>query len=130
MHNVIELFSDTWLKAMEFFRPFLENLPENVEKSAPVVRIAILDDGVDVCADELIGRIAQGQSYCRSSSTEDQHSMHFVSGGGHGTAMARLVCKVFNKVELLIVKLDGANTGKPTAISAAQGIKWAVSEGV
>lgn len=117
---------------MREFENFIINIPSEVIETrlGRPIRIAILDDGVDVFSDELEGKIKDGQSFCHTSRRDFGESNYFVSAGGHGTAMAVLVCRVFRSVELFVVKLHGAETGQPTAESAAQGVRWAVSKGV
>ena len=114
---------------MSQFNNFVANVNMDYN-SPPVIRVAILDDGVDSFTDDLFDKIKAGHSFCHwasATSTEMGESPHFCSARGHGTEMAKLVCKVFRAVELVVLKLDGSQTGTPTALSAAEAINWVTS---
>lgn len=118
-------YRQSWLGVMADFNTFVDNITTTEDTSPPRIRIAILDDGVDSFADELLGRITEGHSFCHlATSSEMGESPHFCSAKGHGTAMAKLVCKVFRAVEIVVLKLDGSHRSAPTALSAAEAINW------
>ncbi|KAI1359384.1 hypothetical protein F5Y08DRAFT_332379 [Xylaria arbuscula] len=82
------------------------------------ITVALIDDGVDV---------------------NDQHEQnlnqpYYISGGGHGTAMAGLICKVCPTVKLFILRLDeySIEPGKRniTAKSAAKAVRDAIEKKV
>jgi len=105
---------------MNDFNGFLVNIPVDVRDRGPKIKVAVIDDGVDFLDNDLIDKIVRGASFCQTGKQEDGESNYFVSSKGHGTAMAKLICRVFSYAELYVVKLDGAETGKPTAASAAE----------
>jgi hypothetical protein len=86
--------------------------------------VGLIDDGV-VYKSSVRSNIKGGKSFCRRDKDQNLNEPHYVSSGGHGTAMAELICRVCPNVKLYIVKLDerlGRESGKReiTAISAAK----------
>jgi hypothetical protein len=125
------------LDSIADFNIFLENVvPDSVSEKAPSIKVAILDDGVDMFESHL-EKIAKGISFCTS---RDQkmglvESPYFTSSTGHGTVMADLVTRTFSRVTLCIAKLNHgidprSSRSCPTAESAAQAIQWARNENV
>jgi len=95
--------------------------------------VALIDDGIDM--DDTILRphnIVSGRSFC--SHDTEQPRPYYLSSGGHGTAMASLICRVCPKVKLYVLKLDeyGSEPGKRqiTAKSAAKAVRAAIDKGV
>lgn len=132
------LFRNSWVKTLSSFSEALQSLVDNEElPSTRTIRIALLDDGVDL-HDKDLRRIApqptwgSGQSFCYvpTRQLEGSPSPYWVSSRGHGTEMAKLILSVFPDAELLIVKLGGSEVGRPTAESAAKAIQWAVEHKV
>ena len=125
------------MESIAGFNIFLENVvPDSVSEKAPSIRVAILDDGVDMFESQ-IGGVAKGISFCTS---RDQkmglvESPYFTSSTGHGTVMANLVTQTFHRATLCIAKLNHgidprSSRSCPTAESAAQAIQWARNEKV
>ena len=86
---------------MDEFADFKQNLkPENVASYKPV-KIALIDDGADTTEEFLYKRFLGGQSFCPKEET-NLSSSYYVRGGGHGTAMARLICRVCPNAQLFV----------------------------
>ena len=98
-----------WITTMEEFAEFLQNA-ETMAKTKPqlkqTIRVAVIDDGVDVNDPVVHQRIDGGRSFCHRDESRNLNEPYYVSRGGHGTAMARLICKVCPGVRLYILKLD------------------------
>jgi hypothetical protein len=62
------------------------------------VIIALIDDGVDVLAPELSGRIVGGKSF-------DSGKPYYVSETGHGTIMASMIARVCPMAKLYPIRL-------------------------
>jgi hypothetical protein len=83
----------------------LESL-DKLELEEPIT-VALIDDGIDM--DDTILRpdtIVGGRSFCSRDTEQNLIQPYYVSSGGHGTAMARLICQVCPKVRLYVLKLD------------------------
>lgn len=98
-----------WITTMEEFAEFLtaaerQALPPLVLKHP--VNVAVIDDGVDINDQTIQSRIAGGRSFCHRDESENLNQPYYVSSGGHGTAMAGLICKVCPNVRLYILKLN------------------------
>jgi len=119
---------------MDDFASLLDKLEslESLELEEPIT-VALIDDGIDM--DDTILRphnIVSGRSFC--SHDTEQPRPYYLSSGGHGTAMASLICRVCPKVRLYVLKLDeyGSKPGKRqiTAKSAAKAVRAAIDKGV
>ncbi len=107
-------------------REWCTDLGEGQEKS-PLkypVTVAVIDDGIDVHDPMVQSRIIDGRSFCSRDEEQNLNQPYYVSGGGHGTAMAKLICKVCPNVQLYILRLDEyvmeAGKRQITAKSAAK----------
>lgn len=98
------------------------------------IRVALIDDGIDGFESKLSQNIAHGVSFCRPSDTEDLMRTYYVSSGGHGTMMARLIRRMCPRVKLYVARLEDekSSSGKRfiTARSARQAIDWAITNEV
>ncbi|KAI9770212.1 MAG: hypothetical protein M1839_003240 [Geoglossum umbratile] len=96
------------------------------------IKVAIIDDGVDGFDPTVSKSIANGVSFCRDRS--DLVKSYYVSSGGHGTNMARLILRMCPTAKLYVARLQEYTTatGKRfiTAESATEAIKWATTNGV
>ena len=70
------------------------------------IKVAVIDDGIDGFENELSGSIAHGVSFCRSSDSENLIRTYYVSSGGHGTMMARLIRRMCPTVKLYVARLE------------------------
>ncbi|KAG8169744.1 hypothetical protein KVR01_000489 [Diaporthe batatas] len=124
-----------WVTSMEEFADFLQAAQRNTELTVKdPITIAIIDDGVDINDPNLHSRIQGGSSFCRRDEKQNLNNPYYVSPGGHGTAMARLICKICPNVKLHILRLDEFDNGQGkrtiTAASAAKAVLAAVEEKV
>jgi len=79
----------------------LKRDPVLAEDLQPIT-IAIIDDGIDTTDQLLHNRVVDGNHFC----TDDESPSFFVSAGGHGTTMARIVTRVFPAANIVSLKLD------------------------
>jgi hypothetical protein len=120
--NQIE-YHHKWLDCMDDFAEFLQKVkvPRQLHED---VKVALIDDGVDISEPSLYGRILGGRDFCQRDGNQELSEPYYVSSGGHGTEMASLICRVCPKVQLYIVKLasyEGENLARQiTANSAAK----------
>ncbi|KAE8447278.1 hypothetical protein EG329_010972 [Mollisiaceae sp. DMI_Dod_QoI] len=143
-----------WLEYMDTFAEFVNNidldnekkersrLQDKEEKARLIktkrtkqledIKVAIIDDGVDGFDPTVSQSIANGVSFCRDSS--DLVRSYYVSSGGHGTMMARLVLRMCPTAKLYVARLQEytSATGKRfiTAESATDAVRWAITNGV
>ena len=75
-------------------------------KDKPEVKVAIIDDGIDESHPDLQERIAGGKSFLKRPDKPDRMIDYWVSPGGHGTQMAKLICQVFPCARLYVIRLD------------------------
>lgn len=100
-----------------------------------VVRVAVIDTGVDAGHPDLAGRVGSGRNFSGSEPNNDSadrngHGTHvagiIAARTGNGTGIAGLAGHA--NVEILPVKAVG-DDGTGTAWSVAQAIRWAVDAG-
>ena len=72
---------------------------QNLQK--PIV-IALIDDGVDSCDPAFSGRIIEGVTFDYQDRGVGQY---YISGRGHGTEMARMICKVCPMANIYSIRL-------------------------
>ncbi|KAI0965231.1 hypothetical protein F4678DRAFT_340691 [Xylaria arbuscula] len=130
-----------WITTMEEYADFLQTAEREQKKDIrdpsllrdPII-VALIDDGVDGNDPAIHSRIIGGRSFCTRDKEQNLNQSFYVSGGGHGTAMAKLICKVCPDVKLFILRLDEyyVEPGKReiTAKSAAKAIREAIERGV
>ncbi len=70
------------------------------------IKVAVIDDGIDGFETSLSGSIEHGVSFCPSSDSENFIRTYYVSSGGHGTMMARLIRRMCPKVKLYVARLE------------------------
>ncbi|KAF2874324.1 hypothetical protein BDV95DRAFT_592418 [Massariosphaeria phaeospora] len=118
-----------WVLCMKEFASFFRRNPEAKDH---LVRIAIIDDGLDTSLDTFnVGFIAGGNTFCLHPNSADLVNSYFVPSGKHGTRMAELISQICPSVGLYIARLEDYasaddNRRQITARSAAQAIQWAV----
>ena len=98
-----------WITTMEEFAEFLQNAETRAGTKLQLqrpVKVAVIDDGVDINDQAVQQRIDGGRSFCHRDKVQNLNEAYYISRGGHGTAMARLICKVCPGVRLYILKLD------------------------
>lgn len=95
------------------------------EKKASPVKIALIDDGVDVSLLSLDGTITTGKSFCPYAYSTDLMNSYYVPSGNHGTFMALLIRKLCPEISFYVARLDerqvpGSGQRQLTAKSAAE----------
>jgi hypothetical protein len=70
--------------------------------------VGLIDDGVDINDPSIQWKtvISGGRSFCYRDKEQNLNQSHYVSGGGHGTTMAKLICKVCPNVKLFVLRLN------------------------
>ncbi|KAB5545922.1 hypothetical protein GE09DRAFT_1132964 [Coniochaeta sp. 2T2.1] len=126
-----------WIATMEEFSDFLLTAERNADPPYVLpkpVLVAVIDDGVDINEASVQSRVIGGRSFCHRNEDQNLNQPYYVSSGGHGTAMAGLICKLCPNVKLFVLKLDDkldASGGRTiTAKSAAKAVRAAIDKGV
>lgn len=92
--------------AKSFWRLHDETFPR---RDLPRIKIALIDDGIDAMQPELADNIAAGNTF----SDSPDYPPYFVSSTGHGTALARVIRRLYSHSSLYVAKVsfqtDGAN---------------------
>jgi hypothetical protein len=106
---------------MDKFSQFINNIPE--EAGNPVVKIAILDDGVNAHMGRFLytdigGAISFHTRGGLEHDSEKVFTHHFPSTTGHGAEMAERVLQVFPKAKLYVARLNVCEEDGNTAITA------------
>lgn len=116
-----------WVKTMEEFGNVIDGI--KTDENFTPVKVALIDDGVDVSDRMLWSRVYDGESFCPRAGALT--SPFYTSIGGHGTAMAKFICGMCSKAKLFVLKLNepgGSDSREITAESAAlvrqSFIKW------
>ncbi|KAF4537178.1 uncharacterized protein LTHEOB_11556 [Lasiodiplodia theobromae] len=123
-----------WLITMDKFATFIQGLKLdlNPELEERPIRVAVIDDGIDITEKSLQGKVIGGRSFCQR--VENEQMPYYVTEGWHGTVMASLICRVCPKAQLYIVRLDEylGEDGRRhiTAESAAKAVRAAVHQDV
>ncbi|KAL3255122.1 hypothetical protein ABHI18_008453 [Aspergillus niger] len=113
---------------MDQFALIVNNYHRQLEKYSPTVKVAIIDDGIDPLQANLQENIEGGASFHHRPGRPDRPIYYWSAPGGHGTEMAKLICRICPKACLCIIHL-GEGLGekearqiKPeTAIEAIKG---------
>lgn len=112
MFTSCKLITRSRLKSSEWIvklRPFVDFIA-NVSEKKPSVRVALLDDGVNV---KNLDGVQEGWSF-----RPDKVS-HFVGPCSHGTEMARCIRAICPMAELYIARLDDSRKRDPAAFTIA-----------
>ncbi|KAI1325407.1 hypothetical protein F5Y16DRAFT_377936 [Xylariaceae sp. FL0255] len=137
-----------WIKCMEDYATFLRSAEAAVETDdgspdgqlQPIslikhrITVAIIDDGIDYNDPMVRSRVTGGRSFCSRDTQQNLNGSYYVSRGGHGTAMAKLICKICPNADLFILRLDEfmspSGQRQITAKSAVKAVNAAVAQGV
>lgn len=109
-------------------------------RAKPVIKIAVLDDGIDLGMSQNI-QIAKGESFYDQSTTGRNSGAnggrprgfkdYFTEPGPHGTQMAHCIMRMCHDADLYVARLDDrpglSNCGKFTIASASevcQNLHW------
>ncbi|KHN95206.1 Peptidase S8/S53, subtilisin/kexin/sedolisin [Metarhizium album ARSEF 1941] len=123
--------SISWHDCVSSLAKLLRTVARSRRKGA--VKIAILDDGVDLLCEGLNVSIGDGASFDGPEATS---SPWFISSspGSRGTCMAAVVGNLCPESQLYIAKITAAGDGNgdkvASAASAARAIEWAMSRRV
>jgi len=109
---------------MQDFSSFVKNASNSIGRHGDGVRVAILDDGIDMAYAHRIKCVGKSFFINRSQDSSEYWPWYF-SSTGHGTLMAALVCKICPDVKLYVARLDQTindESGRfqPTAESAVE----------
>ncbi|KAF4624934.1 hypothetical protein G7Y89_g13234 [Cudoniella acicularis] len=121
--------NNLWYQHMHKFSIHLEDFlgDEYSRKQYEKVKVAIIDDGIDVPFPGL--KIGKGKSFCEG----DDDLEFFVGAGGHGTLMARFAQSLSPQTVFYVARVhDFINSGHRmcTARSVRRAINWAIDMGV
>lgn len=97
------LFRHRWLNSVDQCAEWVRNMG-----GLRPVKVALIDDGVDVNHGHLRHHIKKGITCCASHPIKKVTSSYYSSTSGHGTLMGTLIQTVCPAVELYIAKLDNA----------------------
>ena len=93
-----------WLICMDEFADFIQTLKPPSPSYKPIT-IALIDDGVDMKERTLYHRVMKGKSFSFRDE-ENKRESPFYESGGHGTAMASLICRVCPNAKIIPLRLD------------------------
>jgi hypothetical protein len=98
-----------------------ERTKNDLESLVKPVVVALIDDGVDSCDPAFAGRAIEGVTFDYEDRAVGQY---YISGKGHGTEMARMICKVCPMASIYSIRLKmhsspDKETSTIDAISAA-----------
>ncbi|RAK81430.1 S8 family peptidase [Aspergillus fijiensis CBS 313.89] len=122
-----------WITCMDKFADFIQNI-HSPAGSMEGIRVALIDDGVDIEEKTLRGKIVGGRSFSPREHAQNLQRSFYVSGGGHGTVMASLVCRLCPAAKLFVVKVAehvSRDSGRHiSASSAAKAVRAAIDQKV
>ncbi|RAK99153.1 subtilisin-like protein [Aspergillus ibericus CBS 121593] len=112
-----------WLECIDQFADEIQNVKvplTDIPALKGDIKVAVVDDGVDIHIQSLQGKVIGGESFDRGSLDGYGTSPYYISGGGHGTMMADMVCRVCPTAKLFVYKLEMHSNpdGGPRQISA------------
>ncbi|KAF2113700.1 hypothetical protein BDV96DRAFT_578247 [Lophiotrema nucula] len=122
---------ELWMDCMKEFATFIQNYEPLANQ--PVIKVALIDDGVDSTFDDLSSIIKEGQSYSIRDKELGLWNPYYHSADGHGTVMAWLIRLICPRVQIYVAKLNELQTQDKveiTASSAIKAINWAKEMGV
>ncbi|GKZ36540.1 hypothetical protein AbraIFM66950_007660 [Aspergillus brasiliensis] len=98
-----------WLDCIDRFADELQNVkvpPTDMPMLKENIKVAVIDDGVDIHIESLQGKVIGGESFDRTYLDGHGTSPYYISAGGHGTMMADMVCRVCPTARLYVCKLE------------------------
>ncbi|PYH90812.1 hypothetical protein BO71DRAFT_386856 [Aspergillus ellipticus CBS 707.79] len=111
-----------WLSCIDRFADEIQNVKvprTETEALKSDIKVAIIDDGVDIHIQSLQGKVIGGQSFDQACLDGNGPSPYYSSSGGHGTIMADMVCRVCPNAKVFACKLEShTNPGSRRQISA------------
>lgn len=118
-----------WVDVMDRFRSALASV--QLEPSLPRIRVALIDDGVNLGSVNMYGGIVNvgGLSFHTSDRHTGENPWHY-STGGHGTVMTNMILRINPWVDLFVIRLQcgvSHNQGRTISqLGAAQAIEAAI----
>ncbi|KAF9883913.1 hypothetical protein FE257_002656 [Aspergillus nanangensis] len=103
-----------WLQSIDNFSAELKTLMDKLREihRDDEVKVALIDDGVDICERAFHDRVIHGTSFGYYWDGEQRAKQWYVSETGHGTVMAHMILRVCPMAKIYPIKLD--NTKDPT----------------
>lgn len=98
------LTESPWMKCMKDFAGFLHSI--KLRTPLEPVRIAVIDDGINMALDIFDKRVQFGESFHQLSQLSGRRGAYYVPSGPHGTLMAQLICEICPPVKLYIAQLE------------------------
>lgn len=98
-----------WLDCIDRFADELQNVKVPATDTLVLkenIKVAVIDDGVDIHIESLQGKVIGGESFDRTYLDGNGTSPYYISGGGHGTMMADMICRVCPTARLYVCKLE------------------------
>jgi hypothetical protein len=129
------LQSHRWLDCMDRFADEIQNItvpPTENDLLKNDIKVALIDDGVDLYAETLRGKVRGGESFDRGGLRENGPSPYYTSATGHGTVMADMICRVCPVAKLYVYKLEthagvnpatGARTHEQISVESATAVR-------
>jgi hypothetical protein len=110
---------------MQDFSVFVNNASKTIGYHGEGVRVAILDDGIDMTYAHEIGCVGKSFFVNKRPDGSEYYWPWYFSSTGHGTLMAALVRKICPDVKLFVARLDQTISDEngrfqPTADSAVE----------
>ncbi|KAL4787868.1 hypothetical protein BJX76DRAFT_353902 [Aspergillus varians] len=132
-----------WLESIDAFTDELKTLMANIRTTShkgDEIRVALIDDGVDLCEKEFRDKIMHGKSFAHHHHHHHHHrnrreKQWYVSEMGHGTVMAHMILRVCPMAKIYPIRLDTIRDPKKKHSeirpeSAIKAIKAAVEKDV
>ena len=94
-----------WLDCMDEFAEFIQNVSVSRLSNEPIM-VALVDDVIDIYEPSLNDKVVGGGSFAPRKAFPNENKPYYVTNGGHGTAMASLICRVCPKARLYILRLE------------------------
>ncbi|OJJ01280.1 hypothetical protein ASPVEDRAFT_82804 [Aspergillus versicolor CBS 583.65] len=99
-----------WLKSIDKFTIELKALMANIWRASHMsdeIRVALIDDGVDLLEKEFRERILHGKSFAAYGHDRNQREKQwYVSDRGHGTVMAHMILSVCPMAKIYPIRLE------------------------
>jgi hypothetical protein len=99
------LSNHPWLYYMDEFAVALKNNHWHFEGQEPEVKVAIIDDGIDSSLSSIRENIVTRTTFHCKPSRSDRPVDYWTSPGGHGTEMAKMVCRICPTARLYSIRL-------------------------
>ncbi|KAL3472351.1 hypothetical protein BJX99DRAFT_249704 [Aspergillus californicus] len=127
-----------WLESVDAFSEQLKTLMVNIHTNShkgDEIRVALIDDGVDMCEKVFREKIMQGKSFAYYQPGNRREKQWYVSELGHGTVMAHMILRVCPMAKIYPIKLGTIRDPKKKhwdiqADSAVKAISAAVEKNV